>query len=485
MQGARAASSALILVLLSSASQAQVPAGNNLLQAIKAARTSIHAAQEALRFAELACQAALPEQDRHQCSTTDGYQLLAAAPPRQTDVTVAPEAATPPTGEAYQSGANAAASFGEQVLLIEDKDRVDAERVSNVLASTVLNGSSGGVVKYAKAPDFEFLMTSKDKVGSLTWTISARDHSDGQSYQSNTLTLTGTAKLNDGEGSFVSTDGFTGGTEAKLAFTQFNGRVDFGALPTAMAAAKEAEVRCLAQQPSIPAAGSAEDRQKAEKEALKKCTAASYDDGGVPGFIERYYPDALRAVSSTVFPGDVTYWGGSFGVNQTDFSYIDISEFKNKDVSKFGFVGTAFGGVLMNEGQTSLTGSFTYRRRYKASDSIELCRPTTPPFTQCLTGADGAPTRKKATIFAIDFRQAIAANLWNYTRFAIAPRLSYDTNNEIATVDVPVYLARDETGQLRGGLRAIYTDMPDPEGGRKNDFTFGLFIGVPFSIFVK
>ncbi|EIZ77122.1 hypothetical protein WSK_4328 [Novosphingobium sp. Rr 2-17] len=491
MLGARAASSGLVLVLLSTAVQAQVPAANNLVDAIRAARSSVRAAQEALRLAELACRAALPEQDRHQCSGEDASEQLAEAPARLTELATAPAAASSPVEQNYQDGPDAAASLGKRVLGIEKKvpikaeHRGDAERVSNTLASTVLNGSSGGVVKYAKAPDFEFLMTSKDKVGSLSWTISAKDHSDGQSYQSNTLTLTGTAKLNDGEGSFVSTDGFTGGTEAKLSFTQFNGKVDFGGLPTAMAAAQEAKVRCLAQQPSISTAAKPEEQQKAVEEAEKKCSAEAYDDGGVPGFIERYYPEALREVSSAIFPGKVAYWGGSFGVNQTEFSYIDRAAFKKRDVSKFGFVSTAFGGVLLNEGQTSVTGSFTYRRRYKAADSVELCQSATPPFTQCLNGADGVPTRKNATILAIDLRYAIAADLWNYTRFAIAPRFSYDTTNELATVDVPVYLARDDTGQLRGGLRAIYTDMPNLEGGRKNNFTFGLFIGVPFSIFVK
>ncbi|MBD8548851.1 hypothetical protein [Sphingomonas sp. CFBP 8760] len=61
--------------------------------------------------------------------------------------------------------------------------------------------------------------------------------------------------------------------------------------------------------------------------------------------------------------------------------------------------------------------------------------------------------------------------------------MSYDTSNDILSLDVPVYIARDDAGQLRGGLRAIYTDRPDPTGGRTDDLSIGIFIGVPFSIF--
>lgn len=491
MRAVTTAGAGLVSALFTSSALAQEAASDNLVGALRAARASVRAAQEALQQAELACKAALPERDRHKCLSDGGTGTeFAALPPTKPAATI-PAASAGSEAHTYQDAGAAAASFGRDVLGTDDASQSRSERryaagqVGSALSVSVLNGSSGSVIKYAKTPEFELLMTSKDKVGSLSWTISADDENDGSNYRSNVLTLTGTAKLNDGEGTFVTTDGFSGGTEAKLSFTQFNGKVNFGGFPTAMAAAQEAEVRCRAQQPSISATATPEEIKKAQSEMTKKCTAASYDDGGVPGFIERYYPESSRSISSAIFPGEVIYWGGSIGLNQTEFSYLDRAAFKKKDVSKLGFVGTAFGGALFNEGQTSLTGSFTYRRRYKASDSVELCQPTTPPTTQCLTGPDGAPQKKNATLFAIDFRHAIAAELWNYTRFAIAPRVSYDTTNKIATVDVPIYIARDEIGQLRGGFRAIYTDQPDPKGGRKDELILGLFVGLPFNIVGK
>jgi hypothetical protein len=70
-----------------------------------------------------------------------------------------------------------------------------------------------------------------------------------------------------------------------------------------------------------------------------------------------------------------------------------------------------------------------------------------------------------------------------FAKFAIAPQFSYDLVGDAYGVDVPFYLVGDGKGKLRGGFRLGYTNQKKADGGRDDDISLGVFLGVPFSVF--
>ncbi|MEG8019306.1 hypothetical protein [Sphingomonas sp. LR55] len=204
---------------------------------------------------------------------------------------------------------------------------------------------------------------------------------------------------------------------------------------------------------------------------------------GVSMFVLRYYPQGLRSMIKAALPGNVDFYGVRVAASQIDFTYLDRAAFTTRDQSRLGFKATAFGGVLLGLGQSALTGSFTYGCRYAENDPVTLCQPITTPQTQCMTNADGAPVRKDKAIVAVEARHGFGAAVGQFATLAIAPQVSVDLKSKAFSLDVPVYFVGDGTGKLRGGVRGVYLNRRDGTGGRDDDFTLGLFVGVPFSVF--
>lgn len=173
------------------------------------------------------------------------------------------------------------------------------------------------------------------------------------------------------------------------------------------------------------------------------------------------------------------FFGGSGTIARTDYGYLLQSPLIKSDVSKTNYKVTAYGGWILPSGKASLTASFTYVRTFDPGDDVQLCEPNGVGLQiACLTAPLGAPTPIKRYVLAGEGRY-----LWKLGKsdgaavIGLAPRASYEWKSKAFLFELPIFLAPDKDGKhLNGGIRFAYDTG-------ENDFGFGLFVGVPFSVF--
>lgn len=346
---------------------------------------------------------------------------------------------------------------------------VSASRMEAGITEGVANGPNGRSLKSTASPDLQLIATSKDKVASLAWTFDVSRSSGSGRMHATQLTATATSALDSqGQAEILGLKGFPGGTELSLNLIHY--------IAGFKANGKERdEVKTARDKCRITNANSVD--------LEKLCNPYDFA-GGVSRFVEKYYPDGLRPMLRSVMPGNVYFVGGEVTANQTDFDYLDQPSFTMQSVSKFGYSGTLFGGLILPSGQTSFTGSFTYSRKYKAADSITLCQAINAvPQTQCITAPGAAPSNRTRAIASLEIRHAFPVDVGEFARFAVAPEFSVDLKSDAYSIDMPIYLMGDGKGKLRGGVRLGYLNTKKAAGGREDDFSLGLFVGVPFSVF--
>ncbi|MFL6726345.1 MAG: hypothetical protein ACJ8FS_07520 [Sphingomicrobium sp.] len=334
------------------------------------------------------------------------------------------------------------------------------------IGASAANGPNVSALKSTPVPDFQLLASTKDKVGTISWSMDVSGQPKPGTLSSDQLTLTASAKLDDaGNGSILGLDGLGNGSEAKLSFTHYVSALHLSGRE--MSEVARARSNCLAQP------GGTE----------KECNPYDYATG-VSAFIAKYNPNGLRPLLSAVLPGPVYFFGLDISGNQASFKYLDRSAFAIKKVSHFGFGGGAYAGLLLGAGHTAIIGSFDYKRSWDAADDVSLCQAITgTTLTQCLTGADGVPTRSKRGLLGLELRHAFPAPVGSFASFAISPKFTVDVTSGEYSLAAPMYLVSDGDGKLRGGVQGTYTNKKNKDGKRKGDFALGLFIGVPFTLF--
>ena len=113
-----------------------------------------------------------------------------------------------------------------------------------------------------------------------------------------------------------------------------------------------------------------------------------------------------------------------------------------------------------------------YRREeaFKAADSQIFCNMANSGdqlTCQQLPGAPPADNDKD--VITLEARRS-------WKRAGIAPKVSFDLETDVTGIEVPVFLAPNEDGQLTGGLVFGWRDDND-------ELTLGLFVGVPFKMY--
>lgn len=169
------------------------------------------------------------------------------------------------------------------------------------------------------------------------------------------------------------------------------------------------------------------------------------------------------------------FFGAEATVSQSNFSFLDRTDFEIEEESHRGYEVSAFAGMIGGRGNWSLRAAISHSRAYDSEDSIELCRPVAGSSDiRCLAGADGPPTRNSRTVLSLEGRVLVPLALLD-SNIGIAPELAVDPEDGEYSIDVPVYFARNSDEQLTGGLRVGYSSTND-------DVSFGFFVGVPFNI---
>ncbi|WP_144036651.1 hypothetical protein [Sphingopyxis witflariensis] len=198
------------------------------------------------------------------------------------------------------------------------------------------------------------------------------------------------------------------------------------------------------------------------------------------GMLATYGTDEEKAAKQGDEPTGLWFFGGRGKIARTNYEYLVQTPLSKTDVSHTGYKIEAFGGRVFDSGRKSLTGSFAYSRAYTAQDEVQLCEPNgVGTQIACFTGPLGAPARANRYTLAGEFRWLVPLGaLPGDPSIGFAPRVSYEIKSNSAWFELPVYFAPNSDKALNGGLRFAF----DTE---KDDFAFGLFVGVPFSVFTN
>lgn len=288
------------------------------------------------------------------------------------------------------------------------------------------------------------------------------------------FTASTTLKEGQDDKNLLTLNGFTGGTSIGLHFAHSWTTLGKGsAVDNVLSeAVKVATERCLADP---------ENRARYKPEALEKeCNGSN---GGQGDLVATYYPEGNDEALKVQFKNPITpFVGFDLTGNQDSFAYLDRPTFSIKKEKKFGYEARAYVGGVSRDHPFGARISVTFARKYDEADPVNLCQATlVPGQTQCLSGADGPTTATEQRAVGGQFFLAFGKDKRQVPRFAIAPAVSYDWKNDVFEVNAPIYFARNADHQLSGGVRIDFIDEPNPTGGRKTDFSIGLFIGVPLS----
>ncbi len=341
------------------------------------------------------------------------------------------------------------------------------------VGTSVAPGVSGRSLRSNLRPDLELVGTTDDAKASLSlsFDLSRPVRLGSDRFSAQQLNLSATTSLDEGEGQFGGLRGPSDGTEIKLSYVYYSAGMDGLTDRRVDAQLLDAVLR-------------AEAICKATKTAAE-CDPNSPDITMTEYLREHLGERAAFEFVQSVTPNQVWYLGVEGSAAQNKFSFFEPDSISTDSSSELDLGATIFGGLLLGDSlQTSVGGSFTYTRKIDAQPQVTLCQMLdASSFTQCRTSASGAPGRSTQSIVGVEFRHALDAPLGQYSRFAIAPEFNFDLESDAYSIDVPLYFIPEESGSLRGGIRASYLNKKDDDGDRSGDFNIGVFVGVPFSTF--
>lgn len=229
-------------------------------------------------------------------------------------------------------------------------------------------------------------------------------------------------------------------------------------------------------------ASSENEKVKELATALLSCTGAE----GSMGSATDYTLESESAAISKLRGNGLVFLGVSGKITRTNYEFLVPTPLAKDDVSHTNYKVQVFGGKVFASGRVSWTGAFSYARSYKLDDDVQLCEPNgVGNQIACFTGPLGAPIQANRYTASSEVRWRIPLPMISeHAAIGLAPRVSYEIKSDSAMLELPVYFAPGKgTKSLNGGIRFAYNT--DSDGSGKDDFAFGLFVGVPFSIFTN
>lgn len=218
-------------------------------------------------------------------------------------------------------------------------------------------------------------------------------------------------------------------------------------------------------------------KAKAGKDFVKQ---EACEEGVDLPFIEANAPelaDEFRRLTHTV--GSAFGIGVEGSIGYEKFEYLDIASMTKPSTDRMPWGIKLFGSIIPAR-ETAIIPSIAFQRSYKAKDMIIHCPvPGGADSVQCLTGVNGAPSRRDKLLLALEGRRAfdLSDTRWQngiVDRIGLSAQITYDTKSKDFGVDVPVYLVPDDKGNLIGGIRFGYAT--------ESDFVAGVFVGGTFNI---
>lgn len=164
---------------------------------------------------------------------------------------------------------------------------------------------------------------------------------------------------------------------------------------------------------------------------------------------------------------------GTFGFDVNDFKWRDPATFTLSEPRRTSYHASGSIGRMPN-GSTFYAVGFRYERGFEAPKNRIFCQAAAPAPFECIQGAFGPPERNVDTsVFGLLRRlNPFGASL----PMAMELRLAYDVEDDVFSVQAPLYFFLDSKRRYRGGIIAGWDS-------HNEDFRVGVFVGVPFDLF--
>lgn len=281
---------------------------------------------------------------------------------------------------------------------------------------------------------------------------------------STNLTASISAPLSEGEPrtEVWTHDGFANDFQVTLGLTKFQRRLANPFLdPQLLALAEDARTAC---------------KRKKTPEECKVEEAANEGDA----FIGLHLGQAKRTeyLNRAVSPAAHAF-GAELSVGTLEHEYIAPATVTNESVSDMPWGLKTYYAYLPDR-DTSYAMSLQYVEELKDQDAGVRCpMPPATPFS-CLQGAIGRPENTQKLLWGLEYRRLFDLGFSErlqplFRSVGIAPQLLYDSENDVTSVDLPVYFVTNDKGEYIGGVRFGWTS-------EEHDIAVGLFINQAFSI---
>jgi hypothetical protein len=206
-----------------------------------------------------------------------------------------------------------------------------------------------------------------------------------------------------------------------------------------------------------------ESAWKAENPGVAVPSSLSTDDLSARG--RRNF---LRGIDATggsfFFAGEATY------AVPKAFSFAVPETLERRQEEHDAYSGTLSAGWLPVVSPLPYVGlSFTYEDSFEGQGKQQICEPFGPQGSlRCQSLALGAPRQVEKQLLQLESRR-----FFPRATSAIGLRLSRDFKNDVTGVELPVWVLRDASGLLNGGVALGWRS--DTE-----EWTFSAFVGSPF-----
>lgn len=176
----------------------------------------------------------------------------------------------------------------------------------------------------------------------------------------------------------------------------------------------------------------------------------------------------LKGIGATggsfFFASEVTY------ATPTTFSFAVAETLERRQEKHDGYSGTISAGWLPVVSPLPYVGlSFTYEDSFEGKGKQQVCEPFGPVGSlRCQSLALGAPSRVEKQLLQLESRR-----FFPRATAAIGLRLTRDFENDVTGAELPVWVLRDASGLLNGGVAVGWRS--DTEA-----WTFSAFVGSPF-----
>lgn len=373
---------------------------------------------------------------------------------------------------------------------------------SGISASNLQAAVSEGEQEIALAVDFDLFNSTRKP---------PQERGDEFNVSSLNLTIRGSTPLNDEDGepsNFFSGNSFVTGSKVTVGLTYFSGSQKSGRLlferdqdPSLV---RQVYTACAAKE-ARALAGDDPAKVKLASEFVERINAISMPaiefvndvrlstgnanpdlaqfantfeqkclQGGLDDTVRTYLPSVFDRFERAAFSSSPLFFLGVSGtVGDENFSVLNRTDFKLDDVSRTPWQADAYAGLIGPNQNWSARASVFYGASYEAAESAEFCRTQAGSEEECIMGPDGSPIRNESARVALESRHLFS--IGSDSQIGIAPEFTYDIEEDEFQVEVPFYFSPNDEGKLTGGIITRYQSDDD-------DFSIGLFIGVPFSV---